>query len=75
MKIADAMTRDVCVATSDQSIREAAKLMPSSTPARWRYGDQDRLVGMITDRDIAVRAVAEGKSPAVSGVSEPSRQR
>ena len=46
---------------SDESIREAA----DDGRARRRalpFGDQDRLVGIITDRDIAIRAVAEGRS-------------
>jgi CBS domain-containing protein len=63
MKIADAMTRDVRVATPDQSIREAAQLMAELDAGALPVRDQGRLVGMITDRDIAVRAVAESKSP------------
>jgi CBS domain-containing protein len=63
MKIADAMTRDVRVATPDQSIREAAQLMAELDAGAVPVRNQDRLVGMITDRDIAVRAVAESKSP------------
>ena len=63
MKIADSMTRHVRVATPDQSIREAAQLMAELGAGTLPVRDQDRLVGMITDRDIAVRAVAEGKSP------------
>ena len=63
MKVADAMTRDVRVANPDQSIREAAEMMAELDAGALPVGEQDRLVGMITDRDIAIRAVAEGKSP------------
>ena len=63
MKVADAMTRDVRVATPDQSIREAAQLMAELDAGAVPVRNQNRLVGMITDRDIAVRAVAESKSP------------
>ena len=63
MKIADAMTRDVHVANPDQSIREAAQLMADLDAGALPVGEQDRLVGMITDRDIAIRAVAWGKAP------------
>ncbi len=64
MKISEALTRDVRLATPDQTICEAAKMMAEcdagALPVR---GDNDRLVGVITDRDIAIRAVAQGKSP------------
>ena len=57
------MTRDMRVANPDQSIREAAEMMAELDAGALPVGEQDRLVGMITDRDIAIRAVAEGKSP------------
>lgn len=63
MKVREAMSRDVCVARPGQTIREAAALMAEIDAGALPVGDDDRLVGMITDRDIAVRAVAEGKSP------------
>jgi len=63
MKIADCMTRDVQIVSPDQSIREAAQFMLRADAGSMPVGDGDRLVGMITDRDIAVRAVAEGRGP------------
>jgi CBS domain-containing protein len=63
MKIAEAMTRDVRVANPDQTIREAAQMMVQLDAGVLPVGEHDRLVGMITDRDIAVRAVAHGKAP------------
>jgi CBS domain-containing protein len=63
MKIADCMTRDVQTVPPDQSIREAAEFMLRCDAGSMPVGDGDRLVGMITDRDIAVRAVAEGRGP------------
>jgi CBS domain-containing protein len=57
------MTRDVRVARPDQSIQAAAKMMADVDAGILPVGEGDRLVGMITDRDIAVRAVAEGKGP------------
>jgi CBS domain-containing protein len=67
------MTRDVCLATPDQSIRDAAKIMAQIDAGALPVGQNDRLVGVITDRDIAVRAVAQGKSPdtRVSEVMSP----
>src|SRR5215217_8731727 len=55
--------RDVRVATPDQTIQDAAKIMSDVDAGVLPVGENDRLVGMITDRDIAVRAVAEGKGP------------
>src|SRR4051812_49860114 len=63
MKVSEAMTRDVCVARPDLSIQEAAKLMADIDAGVLPVGENDRLVGMITDRDIALRAVAQGKGP------------
>ena len=63
MQVSQAMTREVRIATPGQSIREAAKLMGELDAGSLPVGDNDRLVGMITDRDIAIRAVAAGKDP------------
>ena len=63
MRVSEAMTRDVRVANPGQSIREVARMMDEIDAGALPVGENDRLVGMITDRDIAVRAVAQGKGP------------
>lgn len=63
MKISECMTRDVQIVSPEQSIREAAQFMLRADAGSMPVGDGDRLVGMITDRDIAVRAIAEGRGP------------
>lgn len=63
MKVREAMTGDVCLASPDWSIREAARAMADRDIGSLPVGENDRLVGMVTDRDIAVRAVAEGLDP------------
>jgi len=63
MRVSEAMTREVRIATPGQSIRDVAKIMAEIDAGAMPVGDNDRLVGMITDRDIAIRAVAEGKGP------------
>jgi len=63
MKVSEAMTRDVRVANPDQSIREAAQMMVDLDAGALPVGAEDRLIGMITDRDIAIRGVAKGKTP------------
>ncbi len=63
MRVSEAMTRDVRVATPGQSIRDVAKMMAEIDAGALPVGENDRLIGMITDRDIAIRAVAQGKGP------------
>jgi CBS domain-containing protein len=63
MKVREAMTRDVRLVKPDQPISEAARLMAELDIGALPVEENDRLVGMITDRDIAVRAVAAGRGP------------
>ena len=63
MRVSEAMTRDVRIATPGQSIRDVARVMAEIDSGAMPVGENDRLIGMITDRDIAVRAVAAGKGP------------
>jgi CBS domain-containing protein len=63
MRVSEAMTRDVKICTPGQSIREAAKTMAEIDAGAMPVGENDRLIGMITDRDIAIRGVAQGKGP------------
>jgi CBS domain-containing protein len=63
MKVSEVMTRDVRLIEPIQTIRDAARLMAELDAGLMPVREGDRLVGMITDRDIAVRAVAEGKGP------------
>jgi CBS domain-containing protein len=60
--IQDAMTSDPTTITSDTTIQDAARTMKAEDVGSLPIIDGDRLVGTITDRDIAIRAVAEGKS-------------
>ena len=61
MKVNEVMTRNVCIASPRMSIAQAAKMMAECDSGALPVGEEDRLVGMITDRDIAIRAVARGK--------------
>ena len=60
-KLQDLMSRDVKVISPDMSIRDAANHMRDGDFGMLPVGENDRMIGTITDRDIAVRAVAEGK--------------
>jgi CBS domain-containing protein len=63
MQVSEAMTNDVKIANPNQSIRDAARLMAQIDVGVLPVGQNDHLVGMITDRDIAIRAVGAGKGP------------
>jgi CBS domain-containing protein len=63
MQVNQQMTRDVRIATPDQRIEEVARLMAEIDAGFIPVGENDRLIGTITDRDITVRAVASGKGP------------
>jgi len=63
MRVSEAMTRDVKICTPGQTIREVARTMAEIDAGAMPVGENDRLIGMITDRDIAIRAVGEGKGP------------
>jgi CBS domain-containing protein len=63
MQVSEVMTRSVQTITPDESIGQAAKMMADIDAGAIPVGENDRLVGMITDRDIAVRAVAQNKGP------------
>jgi CBS domain-containing protein len=60
MKVSDVMTRDVELVSPDDAIQTAAHIMKDIGAGALPVVENDRLVGMITDRDIAVRAVAAG---------------
>lgn len=64
MKVKDAMHKRATWVTPDTSIRAAAKLMRDEDIGAIPVGENDRLVGMITDRDIACRGLANGKDVA-----------
>ena len=63
MKVSEVMTRDVQTVRPDQTAREAANFMLSADAGSIPVTEGDRLIGMITDRDIAVRGVAKGNGP------------
>jgi len=63
MLVKEAMSRDVKTVGPDEQIQEAARIMLDMDVGALPVGEDDRLVGMITDRDIAVRGVAAGKAP------------
>jgi CBS domain-containing protein len=62
-QLKDLMSRDVKVVSPDTTIDEAARTMRDGDFGMLPVGENDRMIGAISDRDIAIRAVAEGKGP------------
>ena len=63
MQVGNVMSRDVQIIAPDQTLRDAATTMKRLDAGVLPVGEKDKLIGMITDRDIAVRGIAEGKGP------------
>lgn len=68
--ISDVMTRDVQTISPQDTVRHAAQMMDELNVGAIPVCDGDRLVGMITDRDITVRSVAAGQQPDATCVSD-----
>ena len=60
-RLSEVMTRNVQVISPDATIREAAQQMRGGDFGMLPVGEDDRMIGAISDRDIAIRAIAEGK--------------
>ncbi|WP_309679266.1 CBS domain-containing protein [Polaromonas sp.] len=69
-KIRDVMSRDVKVISPDETIREAAQQMRDGNFGMMPVGENDRMIGAISDRDIAIRVVADGTDPGSSRVRD-----
>jgi len=63
MKVSECMTSKVETVRADQTVQEAANFMLQADAGSIPVVDGDRLIGMITDRDIAVRGIAKGNGP------------
>jgi CBS domain-containing protein len=63
MKVSEVMTREVQTVRPDQPVQEAANFMLNADAGSIPVIEGDQLIGMITDRDIAVRGIAKGYGP------------
>jgi CBS domain-containing protein len=61
MLVRDLMSRNVCIASPQDTLQKAARMMAERDIGFLPVGENDRMVGMLTDRDIVVRSVAIGK--------------
>lgn len=63
MRVSEVMTPNVHIVRPDQTVQAVAQLMCDADIGALPVGENDRLIGVITDRDIAVRAIARGRGP------------
>jgi len=68
--VRDVMTRDVQLLNSDQTVAEAARLMRDEGIGAVPVTRDDKVVGMVTDRDIVIRLTAEGRDPALTSLGQ-----
>jgi CBS domain-containing protein len=69
-RVRDAMSSNPCTIDADKPVAYAAKMMKQENVGIAPIVEGERLIGTLTDRDIAVRVVAEGKSPETTRVRE-----
>jgi CBS domain-containing protein len=69
-RVGDVMHRDARLTNPDDTVQQVARLMRDEDTGALPVGEDDRLVGIVTDRDVALRLVAEGRDPARTKVRE-----
>jgi CBS domain-containing protein len=63
MQVSELMTSDVCYVTPDTKLSELAQRMRDEDIGSIPVAENDRLIGMVTDRDIVIRALTDGADP------------
>lgn len=64
MKVSEVMTPQVCMLKAERSALEAARMLREYDIGMVPVSQDDRLIGVVTDRDIVMRVVAENRNPA-----------
>jgi len=72
--VADVMSSHVRLANPEDTVQHATRMMREADTGVLPVGENDRLVGIVTDRDVALRVAAEGKDPARTKVREVMTQ-
>ena len=70
MQVGEMMTRDVVTCSPDEALSQVAQKMDSRNIGSCPVVENDRLIGIITDRDITTRAVANGLDPGLTHVRQ-----
>jgi len=68
--VSDVMSSDVRLITPDDTVQQATQMMRDGDLGVLPVGENDRLIGIVTDRDVSLRVVAEGKDPQRTKVRE-----
>jgi CBS domain-containing protein len=69
-RVGDVMHRDARLTNPDDTVQQVARVMCDEDTGMLPVGEGDRLVGIVTDRDVALRLVADGRDPARTKVRE-----
>ena len=75
MQVKDIMTKKPQLIDPKTTLREAAQLMEQEDFGFLPVGENDRLVGMVTDRDLAIRGTAQGLDPKTTSVNKIMTQK
>jgi CBS domain-containing protein len=75
MELREIMTADVCIIAPTATIGAAARMMRERNIGMLPVGENDRLVGSITDRDIAIKGAADDRNPEATSVREVMSER
>lgn len=70
MKIKEIMTKEVKYIDPNTTLKEAAHIMRDKDIGSLPVGENDHLIGVITDRDITIRAIANGSDPKTETVKK-----
>jgi CBS domain-containing protein len=74
VQVSEVMTANPRTVTTDDSLTEAAKIMRDEDVGAVIVTENQEVCGIVTDRDIAIRAIAEGKDPSQTAVDEVCSQ-
>src|ERR671919_1969045 len=69
-QVSEVMTADPRTVTTDDALTDAAKIMRDEGVGAVIVTENQEVWGIVTDRDIAIRGIAEGKDPAQTAVDE-----
>jgi CBS domain-containing protein len=69
-QLSEVMTTNPHTVTTDDSLTDAARIMREEDVGAAIVTENEKVVGIVTDRDITVRAVAEGKDPGQTAIDE-----
>jgi len=70
MNVSEVMTQEVYIASPEETVQSAAQTMADLDTGVLPVGDEDRLIGVLTDRDITTRLVAEGRDATTTAVRD-----